>query len=209
MPTFYYQPSLYLYDQIEKLICPNTWTLSSGTPLTDWRSSSVLQSCRVTVHGCFCVLSSGRKGSEVLTLPKSHASALDMAVKVSLCGGLIQNGNEWAKILWVRGRRTYFIGTRIFPGDCFTRSTYYQAIPGTSDFQGLLHKITFFTCESKKYWIRKYQSNIRPMFQNVLNWHSITEYEINVKQWLCIKIQETEKDTHRCLQNVRRLPEAF
>lgn len=153
-------------------------------------------------------------------LRQKRLRGLDPAKEPCFCfrhgceGQLVWGFNsEWEWVgsnpLSKRGRRTYFIGTRIFPGDYFTHSTYYQAIPGTFDFQGLLHKITFFTCESKKYWIRKYQSNIRPMFQNVLNWHSITEYEINVKQWLCIKIQETEKDTHRCLQNVRRLPEAF
>lgn len=151
MPTFYYQPSLYLYDQIEKLICPNTWTLSSGTPLTDWRSSSVLQSCRVTVHGCFCVLSSGRKGSEVLTLPMSHASAFRHGCEDQLvCGGLIQNGNEWAKILWVRGEEEHI---SLVPG--FFQVIISPIVLTIKQFLVLLIskayyiKLHFFTCESK------------------------------------------------------------
>lgn len=76
-----------------------------------------------------------------------------------VCGGLIQNGNEWAKILWVRGKEEHIL---LVPGFFQVIISHivltikllisiYQVtdIPGNFDFQGLLHKIIFFTCESK------------------------------------------------------------
>lgn len=50
-----------------------------------------------------------QKRLRVLTLPMSRASALDMAVKISVCGGLIQNGNEWAKTLWGGGEEEHIL----------------------------------------------------------------------------------------------------
>lgn len=109
MPTFYYQPSLYLYDQIEKLICPHTWTLSSGTPLTDWRS-----------HLCYSPAGSQFTAASVCFPPAEKAQSLDPANEPCfcfrhgcedqrVCGGLIQNGNEWAKTLWGRGEEEHIL----------------------------------------------------------------------------------------------------